>query len=87
MVLETLVVSPFNHLTRLVAREDFIIHSRRESFRSYIRRISVRVLNLFQFLIFPLSSSYISSASTDRPCVLFWLRINSNKPMSLLDIW
>jgi hypothetical protein len=35
-VLETLVFSPFNHLTRLVAREDFIIHCRRESFRSYI---------------------------------------------------
>jgi hypothetical protein len=35
MVLETLVFSPFNHLTRLVAREDFIIHSRRESSRSY----------------------------------------------------
>jgi hypothetical protein len=26
MVLETLFFSPFNHLTRLVAREDFIIH-------------------------------------------------------------
>jgi hypothetical protein len=32
MVLETLVFSPFNHLT---AREDFIIHSRLESSRSY----------------------------------------------------
>jgi hypothetical protein len=36
MVLETLVISPFNHLTRLVAREDFIKHSRRESSRSYV---------------------------------------------------
>jgi hypothetical protein len=27
----TLVFSPFNHLTQLVAREDFIVHSRRES--------------------------------------------------------
>jgi hypothetical protein len=26
MVIETLVFSPFNHLTRLVAREDFIIY-------------------------------------------------------------
>jgi hypothetical protein len=35
MDLETLVSSYFNDLTRLVAREDFIIHSRRESSRSY----------------------------------------------------
>jgi hypothetical protein len=35
MVLETLIFSPFNHLTRLVAREDFIIHSRCESSRLY----------------------------------------------------
>jgi hypothetical protein len=34
-VLETLVFSPLNHLTRLVARKDFIVHSRRESSRSY----------------------------------------------------
>jgi hypothetical protein len=38
MVLETLVFSLFNHLTRLVTREDFIIHSRRESSRSYFLR-------------------------------------------------
>jgi hypothetical protein len=31
-----LVFSPFNLLTRLVAREDFIIHSRRENSRSHI---------------------------------------------------
>jgi hypothetical protein len=35
MVLETLVFSPFNHLTWLVAREDFIIHSHHESSTSY----------------------------------------------------
>jgi hypothetical protein len=35
MVLETWFSSPFNHLTRLVAREYFIIHSRHESSRSY----------------------------------------------------
>jgi hypothetical protein len=37
MVLETVVFSLFSHFTRLVAREDFIIHSRRESSRSYIK--------------------------------------------------
>jgi hypothetical protein len=36
MVLETLVFLPFNHLTRLVTRENFIIHSRCETSRSYI---------------------------------------------------
>jgi hypothetical protein len=35
MDLETSVFSYFNHLTRLVAREDFIIHCRRESSGSY----------------------------------------------------
>jgi hypothetical protein len=36
MVLEMLVFSPFNHLMRLVDQEDFIIHSHRESSRSYM---------------------------------------------------
>jgi hypothetical protein len=49
MVLETLVFSPFDHLTRLVARENFIILSRRESSRSYIMNI-VAILT-FQFKI------------------------------------
>jgi hypothetical protein len=31
MVFETLVCSPLNHMTRLIARENFIILSRRES--------------------------------------------------------
>jgi hypothetical protein len=35
MVLETSVVSTFNHLTRLEARENFIKLSRRESLKSY----------------------------------------------------
>jgi hypothetical protein len=35
MVLVTLVFSPFNQLTRLVAREHFIGQSRRESYKSY----------------------------------------------------
>jgi hypothetical protein len=34
MVFETLVCSPLNHLTRLIARENFIILSRRESNKS-----------------------------------------------------
>jgi hypothetical protein len=36
MVLETSVLSIFNQLTRLEARENFINFSRRESFKSYI---------------------------------------------------
>jgi hypothetical protein len=36
MVLETLVYSPFNHLTRLLVREYFIEFSLRESFKLYI---------------------------------------------------
>jgi hypothetical protein len=36
MVLETSVLSTFNHLTRLEARENFINFSRRESLKSYI---------------------------------------------------
>jgi hypothetical protein len=36
MVLETSVLSIFNQLTRLEARENFIKFSRRESFKSYI---------------------------------------------------
>jgi hypothetical protein len=35
MVLEKLVFSPLNQLTRLVAREYFIIQCRRESYKSY----------------------------------------------------
>jgi hypothetical protein len=35
MVLKTLFYSPFNHLTRLLAREYFIEFSRREGFKSY----------------------------------------------------
>jgi len=35
MVLETLVFSPFNHLTRLLALENFIILNCRESPGSY----------------------------------------------------
>jgi hypothetical protein len=36
MVLETSVLSTFNHLTRLEARGNFINLSRRESVKSYI---------------------------------------------------
>jgi hypothetical protein len=35
MVFETLVYSQLNHLTRLIARENFIILSRRESNKSH----------------------------------------------------
>jgi hypothetical protein len=35
MVLETLAFSLINHLTRLVAQEDFIIQCHRESYKSY----------------------------------------------------
>jgi hypothetical protein len=36
MVLETSVLSSFNQLTRLEARENFINFSRHESFKSYM---------------------------------------------------
>jgi hypothetical protein len=36
MVFETLVCSPLNHLTRLIARENFIILSRRKSNKSQL---------------------------------------------------
>jgi hypothetical protein len=36
MVLETSILSTFNHLTRLEARKNFINFSRRESLKSYI---------------------------------------------------
>jgi hypothetical protein len=52
MVLETLVFSPLNLLTRLVVREDFIIHSRRESSKSYEGTLlsnKVKYFNLFAF--------------------------------------
>jgi hypothetical protein len=39
MVFETLVFSPFNQLTRLIARENFIILSRRESNKSHRLRL------------------------------------------------
>jgi hypothetical protein len=39
MVLETSVLSIFNQLTRLEARENFINFSRRESFKSYIKKL------------------------------------------------
>jgi len=35
MVFETLVFLPFNHLTRLIVRENFFILSRRERNRCY----------------------------------------------------
>jgi hypothetical protein len=37
MVLETLVFSPLNHLTRLIAWENLIIFSRQESNKSHFR--------------------------------------------------
>jgi hypothetical protein len=37
MVFETLVSKKLNHLTRLIARENFIILTLRESIKSYIR--------------------------------------------------
>jgi hypothetical protein len=40
MVLETSVVSTFNHLTRLEARENFINLSRRESLKSKTHDVS-----------------------------------------------
>jgi hypothetical protein len=45
MVFETLLFSPFNHLTRLTGRENFIILSRQESNRSY------NMINYFSTLL------------------------------------
>jgi hypothetical protein len=56
MDLETSVFSYFNHLTRLVAREDFIIHCRRESSRSYIKFL----LSLSFHELIPPSDNYKS---------------------------
>jgi hypothetical protein len=38
-----IVFSPLNHLTRLVTREYFIIHCRRESYKSYIEMYSWQI--------------------------------------------
>jgi hypothetical protein len=46
LVLQTSVFSPFNQLTRLVVRDNFIILSRRESFRSYMTSF---VYNMIKF--------------------------------------
>jgi hypothetical protein len=55
MVIETLVFfSPFNQLTRLVAREYFIIKSLHESYKSYINiRESVAKLRPFHNTLHP----------------------------------
>jgi len=42
MVFETLVFSPLNHLTRLIARKNFIILSRRESNKSHLNYLSLQ---------------------------------------------
>jgi hypothetical protein len=44
MVLETLAFLPFNQLTWLAAQEYFIIQIHRESCKSYIDLLSVRIL-------------------------------------------
>lgn len=41
MFLKMLVFLPFNHLTRLLALEEFIIFSYRESFKSYIVTLQI----------------------------------------------
>ena len=46
MVLETLIYSPFNRLTRLLDREHFIEFSRRESFKLYIQGVSGGIANI-----------------------------------------
>jgi hypothetical protein len=46
LVLETLFFSPFSQLTRLVAREDFIILSRGESSRSYTIYLTKHVVKI-----------------------------------------
>jgi hypothetical protein len=49
MVPQTSVI--FNHLTRLIAREDFIIFNRHESFGSYRILVSEIDLNIHHLII------------------------------------
>jgi hypothetical protein len=51
---------PFNHLTWLVAREDFIIHSCHESSRSYIG-YDIVLFELLYFMTVPLSGHILST--------------------------
>jgi len=60
MVFETLVCSPLNHLTRLIARENFIILSHRESNKS---RITVII-----------QMPYLSKFIINSIKLLFWIR-------------
>jgi hypothetical protein len=43
MIFETSVYSPFNHVTRLLAQENFIEFNRREKVKLYIRRLSTNL--------------------------------------------
>jgi hypothetical protein len=42
MVFETLVCSPLNHMTQLIARENFIMLSRRESNKSHYSKVTLQ---------------------------------------------
>jgi len=47
MVFEMLVFSPLNHLTRLIARENFIILSPQESIKSHFNHIYCIIMYVY----------------------------------------
>jgi hypothetical protein len=65
MVFETLVFSPLNHLTRLIARENFIIFSRRESNKFHLMHFLQRSTHLSKTCCRPLiTSKFLASVLT-----------------------
>jgi hypothetical protein len=79
MVLETSVFSPLNQLTRLVAREYFIVQCRRESYKSYSRvynsgLLYYVVIRKCKYLIF-VKYSYITGKCLLLLLILFYVHV------------
>jgi hypothetical protein len=72
MVLETSVLSLFNHLTRQPFRESFIEFSRRESFRLYISRTVSKTPLVVSIHIF------LCSCNSHSPHTHCWQLMNNN---------
>jgi hypothetical protein len=86
MVFETLVFSPLNHLTRLIARENFIILSRRESNKSHVRNRSARFRCVFGSTDGKICSVFdfiLHTAYTEHACALTSILPS----LSLIDIF
>jgi hypothetical protein len=75
MVLETSVLSTFNHLTWLEARENFINLSRRESLKSY-SSFYVFVTNLFIWMMLLYNLVIIFTQTTFLPVKFLVIRMN-----------